>query len=168
MSAPAVTEADFRAGVAEMFKALDLDQNNELDWNECKYLVSQVMKQDGGYNTDSFKTKYDAMDKNDDDKISKKELMEAVVQVGRERSLFGTTASKVVGSSGRSSIAIVAENDPNEEAVSSVIFREGLSCLGKTFNNARHAYLKLNISNKSLTTIKVTLNSFSSFQKTQL
>lgn len=25
------------------------------------------------------------------------------------------------------------------------IFRDGLSCLGKTFNNARHAYLKLRI-----------------------
>ena len=50
----AVTEADFRAGIVEMFKALDLDQNDSLDWDECKYLVSQVMKQDGGYDAESF------------------------------------------------------------------------------------------------------------------
>jgi len=36
----AVTEAEFRDGVNEMFKALDLDQNDVLDWSECKYLVS--------------------------------------------------------------------------------------------------------------------------------
>ena len=40
MSLGAVTEADFRDAVSQMFKALDLDQNNELDWNECKYLVT--------------------------------------------------------------------------------------------------------------------------------
>ena len=96
MSGGAVTEADFRSGVAEMFKALDLDQNNVLDWQECKYLVSQVMKQDGGYDSESFKDKYDAMDQNDDGKIQKSELMEAVVEVGRERNLFGPNANKVV------------------------------------------------------------------------
>ena len=156
MSAVAVTEAEFRAGVTEMFKALDLDQNNELDWDECKYLVSQVMKQDGGYNSESFKAKYDAMDKNDDDKISKQELMEAVVQVGKERNLFGPSSKPVAVSSGRATAGgFSVQEDPNEEAVSTQIFREGLSCLGKTFNNARHAYLKLNICDKSLTTIKV-------------
>ena len=144
-----------------MFKALDLDQNNELDWNECKYLVSQVMKQDGGYNSESFKDKYDAMDKNDDDKISKAELMEAVIQVGRERNLFGPASKKVQT---RATIDIVVTNDANEEAVNSQVFRDGLSCLGKSFNNARHAYLKLNICDKALTTIKVTKNAFVSCQ----
>ena len=50
-------------------------------------------------------------------------------------------------------------DDPNEEPVDAAIFREGLSCLGKTFNNARHAYLKLSISERGLTTIKVSQKS---------
>ena len=154
MSGGAVTEAEFRSGVTEMFKALDLDQNNVLDWSECKYLVTQVMKQDGGYDSQSFKAKYDLIDKNEDGKIQKNELMEAVIEVGRERNLFGPNSKKVVAPK-RATIDISVKDDPNEEAVSSQVFREGLSCLGKTFNNARHAYLKLNINDKSLTTIKV-------------
>ena len=35
------------------------------------------------------------------------------------------------------------------------VFRNGLGCLGKTFNNARHAYLSLNIQSKSLDTLHV-------------
>ena len=54
------------------------------------------MKQDGGYDSESFKAKYDAMDKNDDGKIQKNELMEAVVEVGRERNLFGPNSNKVI------------------------------------------------------------------------
>jgi len=45
-------------------------------------------------------------------------------------------------------------HEANEVAVDTKIFREGLSCLGKTFNNARHAYLKLNVEAKALTTLK--------------
>ena len=138
-----------------MFKALDLDQNNVLDWKECKYLVTQVMKQDGGYDSESFKVKYDTMDKNDDGKISKNELMEAVVQVGRERKLFGPGSKSAAPK--RETVDIAVKDDPTEEAVDTQVFRDGLSCLGKTFNNARHAYLKLNICDKSLTTIKVSL-----------
>jgi len=44
--------------------------------------------------------------------------------------------------------------ESNEQPVDPQIFREGLSCLGKTFNNARHAYLKMNINDRELTTIK--------------
>ena len=86
--------------------------------------------------------------------------MEAVVEVGRERNLFGPKSKAVIAPK-RATIDISVKEDPNEEAVSSQIFREGLSCLGKTFNNARHAYLKLNINDKSLTTIKVSLNIYS-------
>ncbi len=35
----------------------------------------------------------------------------------------------------------------SKEPIDQEIFRNGLSCLGKTFNNARHAYLTLNIQN---------------------
>ena len=45
-------------------------------------------------------------------------------------------------------------DDPTEVAVDAQIFRDGLSCLGKTFNNARHAYLKLNVNHQSLSTLK--------------
>ena len=74
--------------------------------------------------------------------------------MGRERNLFGPD-SKAAAAPARATVDITVKDDPNEEAVSRQVFREGLSCLGKTFNNARHAYLKLNISDKSLTTIKV-------------
>ena len=93
-AAAAVTEAEYRAGILEMFKALDMDRNDELDWEECRDLVSGVMRQDGGYNAESFRAKYDAMDKNDDGKISKAELVEAVVQIGKERGLFGAHVAK--------------------------------------------------------------------------
>ena len=87
-----VTEAEYRAGIVEMFKALDMDRNDVLDWEECRDLVSAVMRQDGGYNAESFRSKYEAMDKNDDGKISKAELIDSVVQIGKERGLFGKVA----------------------------------------------------------------------------
>ena len=59
-----VTEAEFRANLNEMFKALDLDQNDTLSWKECRGMVAQVMKPKGGYNVDSFKESYEKMDKN--------------------------------------------------------------------------------------------------------
>ena len=89
MSAATVTEAEFRVAVSDMFKALDMDRNDWLDWNECRDMVAAVMKQDGGYNAESFKARYEQMDANDDGKISKNEFMDQVVEVGRERGLFG-------------------------------------------------------------------------------
>ena len=112
-----VTEAEFRSGVLEMFRALDLDNNDVLDWNECRDMVAAVMKQDGGYDSESFKAKYDAMDKNVDGKISKSELMEAVVQIGRERNLFGPK-SKSISAPQRATVDISVKDDPSEEAVS--------------------------------------------------
>ena len=90
--AATVTEAEYRAAITEMFKALDMDRNDVLDWEECRDLVSAVMRQDGGYNAESFRAKYEAMDKNDDGKISKAELIDSVVQIGKERGLFGKVA----------------------------------------------------------------------------
>ena len=90
MSAQTVTEPEYRAGIDEMFKALDLDRNDALDWDECHGMVKAVMKSDGGYDAASFREKYDSMDANDDGKISKKEFIEAVVAIGRERGLFGS------------------------------------------------------------------------------
>jgi hypothetical protein len=43
----------------------------------------------------------------------------------------------------------------SKEPIDDQIFKAGLSCLGKTFNNARHAYLSLNISNNSLVSVVV-------------
>ena len=83
-----VTESEFRINVQEMFKALDLDRNDRLDWKECKYFVSAVMKPDGGYDAEDFREKYEAMDKNADGMISKQELMESVIAVARSRNLF--------------------------------------------------------------------------------
>ena len=61
-----VTESEFRTNVQEMFKALDMDRNDFLDWAECKDFVRAVMKADGGYDPEDFKAKYEAMDKNAD------------------------------------------------------------------------------------------------------
>lgn len=43
----------------------------------------------------------------------------------------------------------------SREPIEDRIFKNGLSCLGKTFNNGRHAYLSLNISNNNLVSIVV-------------
>ena len=43
----------------------------------------------------------------------------------------------------------------SREPVDDQIFKKGLSCLGKTFNNARHAYLSLNVSNNNLVSVVV-------------
>ena len=83
-----VTESEFRINVQEMFKALDLDRNDRLDWKECRDFVRAVMKPDGGYDAEDFREKYEAMDKNADGMISKQELMESVIAVARERNLF--------------------------------------------------------------------------------
>ena len=152
-----VTETEFRANVTLMFKALDMDRNDSLDWKECRGVVTAVMKPDGGYDADSFRAKYDKMDKNADGCISKAELVEAVVAVGRDRNLFMPDGGRVSvrkhdDTDKRMDSAMAL--DANEVAIDAKVFREGLSCLGKTFNNARHAYLKLNVEGKALTTIK--------------
>ena len=158
-----VTEAEFRINVKEMFKALDMDRNDSLDWTECRDLVKGVMKVDGGYDAETFKEKYDAMDKNQDGCISKAELTESVIAVGRERKLFIPDPTKKKEEpmirkheaiADRPVVKYAVAEDPAEIAVDAQTFRDGLSCLGKTFNNARHAYLKLNVNDRSLTTLK--------------
>ena len=161
-----VTEAEFRENVVYMFKALDMDRNDFLDWKECKDVVAQVMKADGGYNADSFKAKYESMDKNKDGCISKTELIEAVIELGRERKLFvpelnGPGARKGAPMTkqhpnigGRAIVQHAVLEEPDVAPVDPQIFKDGLSCLGKTFNNARHAYLKLNINKRELSTLK--------------
>ena len=46
------------------------------------------MKPLKGYDAALFKATYDQMDQNSDGKISKEELVERVVQIGREKGLF--------------------------------------------------------------------------------
>ena len=43
----------------------------------------------------------------------------------------------------------------SKQPIDDQIFKDGLSCLGKTYNGARHAYLTLGISNKDLVSIVV-------------
>lgn len=50
----------------------------------------------------------------------------------------------------------------SKEPIDQEIFKKGLSCLGKTFNNARHAYLTLNIQNNQLVSIVVRISSLNS------
>ena len=47
--------------------------------------------------------------------------------------------------------------EKKEEVVDPELFKKSLFNLGKTFNNARHAYLSLNLSSNSLTHINVSL-----------
>ena len=150
-----VTEADFRANLNEMFKALDLDQNDSLSWRECRGMVSQVMKSKGGYNVDDFKEQYDKMDKNSDGKISKSEFIERIVEIGKENNLFGLALVRKSTVIRPEQIDLGSDIEEDDDEVDQQTFRKGLSCLGKTFNNARHAYLKLDISQCELSTIKV-------------
>lgn len=43
----------------------------------------------------------------------------------------------------------------SKEPIDQEIFKQGLSCLGKSYNNSRHAYLTLNIQNNNLVSIVV-------------
>ena len=158
-----VTEHTFRSEIFEAFKALDMDQNNVLDWEECKGFVAAVMKPLGGYDANSFKETYDLMDKNDDGLISKEELIERVVEVGRAKGLFINELAEEAPwqpdgkEMQQEEDAELQRTSPRsaKPEVDKEIFKAGLGCLGKTFNNARHAYLKLNIQSKSLDTINV-------------
>ena len=71
-----------------------MDQNDVLDWAECKDFVAAVMKPLGGYDAESFKETYDQMDKNADGLISKAELIERVVEVGKQKDLFANSGSQ--------------------------------------------------------------------------
>jgi len=163
VEASTVTEADFRAEIVNVFKSLDMDRNNVLDHEECREFVAAVMKPLGGYDANAFRATYDAIDKNDDGLIQQEELVERVVELGRGKGLFtseGMTPTPIKSSKTtlsnfrKTSIRSAAETDVTPAGqVSRQIFKEGLSCLGKTFNNARHAYLKLNISNRALDTV---------------
>lgn len=50
----------------------------------------------------------------------------------------------------------------SKEPIDSEIFKQGLYCMGKTFNNSRYTYLSLNIQNNNLVSIVVStrLSSF--------
>ena len=139
-----------------------MDQNDVLDWAECREFVAAVMKPLGGYDAESFKETYDQMDKNADGLISKQELIEKVVEVGRAKGLFidesAAKAPKQPERNQDSASQLKARKTSNKPEADVQVFRNGLSCLGKTFNNARHAYLKLNIQNKALSTINVSQN----------
>jgi Ca2+-binding EF-hand superfamily protein len=69
------TTDEFKNNVNYVFTALDMDGNNVLDWDECLKVVSQVMKDRADYDPQSFKAAYEAMDKNDDGKISRDEML---------------------------------------------------------------------------------------------
>jgi len=51
----------------------------------------------------------------------------------------------------------------SKEPVDDQLFKAGLSCLGKTFNNGRHAYLSLSVSNNNLVSIVVSSHLISYF-----
>ena len=152
-----VTEAQFRDNVEDMFKALDLDQNDSLSWKECRGVVAQVMKSKGGYNVDSFKDSYEKMDKNADGNIQKSEFIETIVELGRQNGLFGLTLIRKATVVRPDKDDLDSGMDTDDDNVDPQLFRKGLSCLGKTFNNARHAYLKLDISGNDLKTLKVSV-----------
>ena len=48
----------------------------------------------------------------------------------------------------------------SKEPIPDELFKEGLHCLGKTFQNARHAYLSLTLSNKDIVSIVVSVKGF--------
>ena len=77
-------------------------------------MLSTVLKSDGGMDMAAFEAKYQAMDKNADGKISQKELVDTVVELGRERNLFGEKGAPqapVEKKQGVVQFAIADEND---------------------------------------------------------
>jgi hypothetical protein len=49
----------------------------------------------------------------------------------------------------------MSAEEQQAEGIDKELVRTSLYNLGKTFNNARHAYLSLNLANNSVTTINV-------------
>ena len=58
-------------------------------------------------------------------------------------------------SASETAVAVREATDKSEEEMDVGLIRKNLYNLGKTFNNARHAYLSLNISANTLPTINV-------------
>jgi Ca2+-binding EF-hand superfamily protein len=86
------TTDEFKNNVNYIFTALDMDNNNVLDWDECLKVVTQVMKGKEDYNPLSFKDAYEAMDKNDDGKISKDEMLAQVMATASNHGLINDSA----------------------------------------------------------------------------
>jgi Leucine-rich repeat (LRR) protein len=108
------------------------------------------MKKNGSYNPESFKTAYSNIDKNDDGKINRDELVTAVLKVAKEHNMYEEMVAKPIEK--RSNIP----PPPKIEQLTgdnAALFKEGLMDLGKTFNNARHAFLTLSINEKSLSNL---------------
>ena len=60
--------------------------------------------------------------------------------------------------SDETTVAVRQPTDKEEEEMDVALIKKNLYNLGKTFNNARHAYLSLNISSNTLHTINVSLS----------
>lgn len=60
----------------------------------------------------------------------------------------------------------MTDSDYESEQLTREVLKNGLSNLGKTFNNARHAFLTLNLSQKNLSHVKVSYKNISSFNLT--
>lgn len=59
----------------------------------------------------------------------------------------------------------MSAEDGAEQVVPENHFRQGLYCLGKTFNNARHAYLSLKLSSLNLNNINVRFSVLIAFRE---
>lgn len=134
-----MSEKEFVEAVLQVFRHADKDHNGHLDKEESEELYHKVSQNVGLGTVEQFHTVFERMDKNHDGKISAREFVEFMVEYARENGILEPKQDKL---------------QPLDKSV----FHSGLGTIGKTFNNARHAYLSLVISNKELRTIKVKSN----------
>jgi len=91
------------------------------------------------------------MDKNDDGKISRAEFEVAVLKLAKEMNMYEEVA-QVKQPVKRVTIPAAPKITPLA-GDNALTFRDGLRDMGKTFNNARHAFLTLSINEKSLSNL---------------
>ena len=147
MSESVTTLEQFKQDVYTVFTALDMNNNQFIDEDEAVDVVRRVLKNKGGYDPESFREQYALMDKNADGKISKEEFEAAVLNVAREGNFLCEEESKAPVR--KITIPAAPEVRPLT-GQNAALFRAGLQDLGKTFNNARHAFLTLSINEKGL------------------
>ena len=137
-------ENDFEIATLELFYAADTNQSGMLDKEEIRRLCKENALVKNDEDIEEF---LKDLDTNEDGHISYKEFIAKLC--GAATNVPDT--DKVDELPSREEETAGAE----EAEQTRDPYREGLYCLGKTFNNARHAYLSIRLSALDLTDINV-------------
>lgn len=140
-------ENDFEIATLELIFAADTSNNGMLDKEEIRRLCKENALVKNDEDIEEF---FKDLDTNEDGHISYKEFIAKLC--GAATLNPDASNDQVEELPSREEETAGAEEEAEEERDP---YREGLYCLGKTFNNARHAYLSIRLSALDLTDINV-------------